>query len=735
MQHPVHVRQIRARSRKRLVGLLLIGWLLPIAAGSLTVAMAHPQQTEIADARCADKPQPSFREIVSKLWLQNVFANETNQPQQFASAVTGAPRTQELNVTETARPAQHNIGVIFSPAFTKKFQILVIIGLLLTVCLMFMPSLLPQNQARTTATTPTQEASRTQVSRQIASPQSAADAQIRTAVAPGSQGTIRPAQADSAPPRALEEAPQILPQEFPRPAPVTSRNARMFFEQSGLTVVERSPHYWELSAKDNRYEGYSVISALILDHVTLNEQWIKKIYPIIQRAERPASKTLVVIIGQELPLANSYHQINLYKIKRRVTMIPCNLRLIAKSLRSGTCAQTLEKLICLAEKPANLYETSLPVEDAFDFFGRDAILTTLVDSVNHLQQIGVFGLRKIGKTSLLWQLREQLSRQIVVYLDLQHLPRDCSYLYHLILQECRRDLAVKYPDLILPEWSPLADCARETQSVKFVQRLLALWECVKAARHDLKVVLLLDEVEYLLADHAGVHDGFAGFHEFMGVVRGISQQYGFLVSIVASSRSDIARLDRIQGQSNPGFQYYKEVFLTSLSEDGCNQMISSIGAQMGCTFTDEALSRIYYETGGHPYVTRQLCGLITRGCNRPTASPRAHPHGGTDEPEPPLTVQVQDIEDAISDYIESKRDYLESVWQQLAPIEQELLLLITTNNSCALEDLITNAQTSDVKRQRRKAISALIENELIEKCENKYSIRMGLFEQFLLANN
>ena len=107
MQHPVNVRQIRARSRKRLVGLLLIGWLLPIAAGSLTVAMAHPQQAEMADARCVDKPQPSLREIVSKLWLQNVFANETNQPQQFASAVTGAP----LDAPQDAAPCRGGADV------------------------------------------------------------------------------------------------------------------------------------------------------------------------------------------------------------------------------------------------------------------------------------------------------------------------------------------------------------------------------------------------------------------------------------------------------------------------------------------------------------------------------------------------------------------------------------------------------------------------------------------------
>jgi hypothetical protein len=190
-----------------------------------------------------------------------------------------------------------------------------------------------------------------------------------------------------------------------------------------------------------------------------------------------------------------------------------------------------------------------------------------------------------------------------------------------------------------------------------------------------------------------------------------------------SSHPEISRLDTWKGQSNPGFQYYKEVFLSSLSEIGCNHMITSIGAQMGLTYTEEALSRIYYETGGHPYVTRQLCSLIAE---KATSSE----HQGQE-----CNIQTQDVEDAISEYIEFKSDYLSSVWQRLSSVEQDILLTITTNHSCALKDLIAHTQDYDARRQQRKAISTLIENELVEKCENKYSIKMGLFERFLLSSN
>jgi hypothetical protein len=392
-------------------------------------------------------------------------------------------------------------------------------------------------------------------------------------------------------------------------------------------------------------------------------------------------------------------------------------------------------MICLALGRRNLYETNSPVESPLGFFGRSDIVNTLLDAVSHVQHIGLFGLRKIGKTSLTWQLREQLPQHIMAYIDLQHLPQDCTYLYRTILEECIRDASFKYPDVKLLEFNPSALETAENQSVKFCQDLVRIWECLRTSRHDIKVILLLDGAEHLVPNQAENKDGFSGLHEFIGIIQSISRQYGFLVSMLVSSNPEISKINTWKGQSNPGFQYYKEVFLCSLSEDGCNQMISTIGAQMGLTYTEESLSRIYYETGGHPYVTRQLCSLIADTLKEQEGSDSWQSVESPDFADKLTTVQVKDVEDAVSKYIEYRRDYLKNAWQRRSQIEREILMTITTKDSCALEDFITNEHSYDVKRQRRKAISTLIENEIIEKCENKYSIRMGLFERFLLANH
>lgn len=176
----------------------------------------------------------------------------------------------------------------------------------------------------------------------------------------------------------------------------------------------------------------------------------------------------------------------------------------------------------------------------------------------------------------------------------------------------------------------------------------------------------------------------------------------------------------------------KEIFLSTLSEEDCNAMIHSLGNRMGLHYTEESLSRIYYETGGHPYVSRQLCSLIAKNILA-SVSHTSQPQAEKDVSAPMLPVEVKDVEDAVSEYLEYTSDYLARIWHQLPQIEQNILKIIMAYESCTLDDLMQGADSLQGKRERRKAISTLIEHEIIEKCENKYSMRMGVFERYLFT--
>jgi hypothetical protein len=216
----------------------------------------------------------------------------------------------------------------------------------------------------------------------------------------------------------------------------------------------------------------------------------------------------------------------------------------------------------------------------------------------------------------------------------------------------------------------------------------------------------------------------------MRMLQEVSLSYEFLVSVVVFSSSNLSEHIRRKKQKIFGFPCEKEFFVSPLPEEQCNQMISDLGAQMGFQYSEESLSRIYYETGGHPFITRQLCSVLTHNVKRWSSSWLSNSSGNSNNT---VTVQVKDVEAAVSIYIKYHCNYLEHLWQQILPAARDILETIAKHDSCSLEDLITYEHTHEVRRKRRKAISELVENKIIEKCEQKYSIVMGLFERFILT--
>ena len=83
----------------------------------------------------------------------------------------------------------------------------------------------------------------------------------------------------------------------------------------------------------------------------------------------------------------------------------------------------------------NLFDDRFPVS-ARQFFGRELELRQLRGNIDEGRHTGIYGLRKVGKTSLLYQLRETRPHDLVVYVDLQEIcgtgQRDCAYLYWAI---------------------------------------------------------------------------------------------------------------------------------------------------------------------------------------------------------------------------------------------------------------------------------------------------------------
>ena len=135
------------------------------------------------------------------------------------------------------------------------------------------------------------------------------------------------------------------------------------------------------------------------------------------------------------------------------------------------------------------------------FFGRSAELQFLSDCIKSREVVGVFGLRKTGKTSLLHEViranrREFISSnpiEVIIYQDLEYLPSVADDPVPDLIQDIADNLrkALKEHGLRTLE---LTELPRAASLSDFRRALDALLEKIEG---EASITVVLDEIEYL----------------------------------------------------------------------------------------------------------------------------------------------------------------------------------------------------------------------------------------------
>lgn len=269
----------------------------------------------------------------------------------------------------------------------------------------------------------------------------------------------------------------------------------------------------------------------------------------------------------------------------------------------------------------DLFNVNFPVVGR-RFFGRNRDLDELRDAISDSIPVGIFGLRKVGKTSLLKELARRAgdNGDIYVYLDLLRIPGDvlnfrwiywrvASELHRLIapnarLKRIKWRLGGSYDSFLdVPPELPVATAF----DADLTSILKALQELPSGARP--KVVILLDEIERLLPNSQG-KEGLEGYFDFFSYLRGVSQETVHLSLVVTGANASISEVAQFQGRDNPTFNFFKQVYLRLLPSPDCNAMLTVLGRGMGIKFAKGAVPDIVSLTGGHPFFSRQFCSFL-----------------------------------------------------------------------------------------------------------------------------
>lgn len=251
-----------------------------------------------------------------------------------------------------------------------------------------------------------------------------------------------------------------------------------------------------------------------------------------------------------------------------------------------------------------------PPVHTMGFVGRQEELDEIIQAVSKplKEDILLVGERRTGKTSVLYQIKKQLERPFIpVYIPLNIVEPETEPILKLIRNEIVHTLIEH--KLLDPEW-------REHQyhSEYFQHMLTEILQSARQQLADIKLVLLLDEADYLLRI---VRKGWISFIDFLrgtpqiddrvqNILRATLQsEIGICVRTVVAGTNDLAGY--IAQRSSPFYNHFHEVALKPLTLSETRELIVRPASILGYTYASGIIERIITLSGGQPYFCQGLC--------------------------------------------------------------------------------------------------------------------------------
>ncbi len=402
-----------------------------------------------------------------------------------------------------------------------------------------------------------------------------------------------------------------------------------------------------------------------------------------------------------------------------VTLVPLEIQPVRDAIVEARSRHHLERTLLQWLGHTDVYETHNPVSNAATFFGRGHFINQLVLKISRGENFGVFGMRKIGKTSLVYRLRELSRDHLVAYVDLQGVSSwKVTEVYIRLIESLVRDMRIKHPDVPVPEIKTSPDRSQQTEVASaFHTDVLAVRRAFETAGRPLPhMLLLLDEIELMIPGRGS--NGFEGHQDFFRHIRGLYQQERFIVSAVVGASPSVCRTAAWDGRDNPVFQFYDEVFLATLDRGECDQMVQGLGEVMGVRFDTPSLKRIFDETSGHPYVARQLCSRLVKAF-----------------PDRPLEVNEGMVDVAVEDYLAQRGEYFTGVLESyLDTVPRRIVETIGAADEAGADRLSILKTLESVAEGRHVGDQALGDLELTglaRRTGDRYALRIPLFRRWL----
>lgn len=251
----------------------------------------------------------------------------------------------------------------------------------------------------------------------------------------------------------------------------------------------------------------------------------------------------------------------------------------------------------------DLYQGKNPVTGS-DFFGREQTLNQLSAELRSGRSLGLFGLRRSGKTSILRELqrRGESSEMAVIITDLEaveNLNEMPDQMSASLLDSLRR-MKASDPSI----WIGAVEDHKASTYGGLSSRLTRIAE----KNPHLHFTVAVDEIESL---RAFVKKDAEGVRTFLGSLRRASQAVPNLSLLFTGVTMEFFQRSMLNEEvDNPLFGFVDSHFLRPFTSAETAHLVSDLGARMLLKWEDEALELVHTATGGFPFFVRDLASRV-----------------------------------------------------------------------------------------------------------------------------
>lgn len=344
------------------------------------------------------------------------------------------------------------------------------------------------------------------------------------------------------------------------------------------------------------------------------------------------------------------------------------------------------------------FQVTGPVSDDTDFFGRREQASDLLRQLKSGRIAALFGLRKVGKTSML--------NRIIDLASAQGQPRvamiDCSLRG---FSELSADAALK----AVARVSRLAADQGYAHISQALRRdsgdLMETFEGLWSTSPGKSLLIVFDEVDYITPESPTASHWEVQFNDFWREFRALIQEtrrhdvsVGVLVSGV-SSRS--FRLAEIGGVENSVLHFVPEDYLTPFAPGAADAMISALGKRCGLAFSANDRELIARTAAYLPYWIRMAGSFI---------------HRRVDVDERPVTLESTNVADLCHDFAQTEGAEISRVaiqnLRRVDPAMYEVLLQCAAGDTFPLRNARPLLQYGLVRQRGDKVF---IESEVVRR--------------------